>query len=179
MSTPAAARLPLAELDLESGQAASAEGPIRECLAALQGEKRVRVELPARTLLARVLLAEGKRDAARQELERAAGMASASQSRVHRVEFVIAMARVRAAGGADLAASLKALERAAGEAHHYGFAGLQLEAQLAMGQVEMARSRPGGVGAGQAAAGCAGGAVAGIPEYRAGRGEERTKMRAA
>ncbi|MGO4885960.1 MAG: tetratricopeptide repeat protein [Bryobacteraceae bacterium] len=137
----AAARLPLAELDLESGQAASAEGPIRECLAALQGEKRVRVELPARTLLARVLLAEGKRDAARQELERAAPMAAASQSRVHRVEFVIAMARVRAAGGADLAASLKALERAAGEAHHYGFAGLQLEAQLAMGQVEMAAGR--------------------------------------
>lgn len=136
----AAARVPLAELELESGQVLPAETLLRECLAALQGQKRVRVELRARTLLARVLLAEGKRDEARQELERAAPMATASQSRVRRLEFAIAAARVRAAGGtkADAAASLKALDTAAAEARRYGFAELQFAAQLAMGNIEMA-----------------------------------------
>lgn len=136
-------RVRLAELDLESGRAASAEAQIRECLAALQGQKRVRVEMAAHMLLARVLLAEGKRDEARRELERAAPMAAGSQSRVRRLEFAIGAARVRAASGnqADAAACMKALETAAAEAHRFGFTGLQFEAQLALGDVEMAAGR--------------------------------------
>jgi len=136
-------RVPLAELDLESGQAAQAEAQIRDCLAAIQGKKRVRVEMAAHTLLARVLLAEGKRDEARLELERAAPMAANSQSRVRRLEFAIAAAQVRAAGGsrADAAVSMKVLEAAMAEAHRYGFVGLQFEAQLTMGDVEIAAGR--------------------------------------
>ena len=136
-------RVRLAELDLESGRAASAEAQIRECLAAIQGQKRVRVEMAAHTLLARVLLAEGRRDEARRELERTAPAAAGSQSRVRRLEFAIVAVRVRAASGsqADAASSMKTLEAAAAEAHRYGFAGLQFEAQLALGDIEMAAGR--------------------------------------
>lgn len=128
-------RVRLAELDLESGRAAAAEVQIRECLAAIDGRARVRVEMAAHTLLARVLLAEGKRDEARQELERAAPMAANSQSRVRRLEFAIAAAQVRGP------AAMKALEAAAAEAHRHGFAGLQFEAQLALGDLELAAGR--------------------------------------
>jgi tetratricopeptide (TPR) repeat protein len=136
-------RVRLAEVDLESGQPAQAEAQIRECLAATQGQKRVRVEIAAQTLLARVLLAEGRRDEARHELERAAPMAAGSQSRVQRLEFAIASARVRADGGGkqDAAVSIKALEAAATEARRYGFEGLQLDAELALGDIEIAAGR--------------------------------------
>jgi DNA-binding winged helix-turn-helix (wHTH) protein/tetratricopeptide (TPR) repeat protein len=139
-------RLRLAELDLESGQPAQAEAQIRECLGAIQGQKRVRVEIAAHTLLARALLAEGKLDEARQELQRATPMVDGiegSQSRVPRLEFAIVAARVGAASGrpADVAVSIKALESFATEAHRYGFAGLLFEAQLALGDIEMSAGR--------------------------------------
>jgi DNA-binding winged helix-turn-helix (wHTH) protein/tetratricopeptide (TPR) repeat protein/TolB-like protein len=122
-------RVRMAELDLESGRAASAESQLRECLAALQGQRRVGVELAAHTLLARVLLAEGRRDEARREVELASPLAAASQSRERRLEFAIA------------AGSIKALEAAAAEAHRYGFAGLVFEAQLATGESDLAAGR--------------------------------------
>jgi DNA-binding winged helix-turn-helix (wHTH) protein/tetratricopeptide (TPR) repeat protein/TolB-like protein len=135
-------RVRLAELELESGRAAAAEAQVRDCLAALEGRQHARVETAAHTLLARVLLAEGKRDEARRELERAAPTAAGSQSRVRRLEFAIVAAGVRAAGGkADAAASMKALEAAMAEAHRYGFVGLQFEAELALADVERAAGR--------------------------------------
>ena len=134
-------RVRLAELELESGRTAAAEVQIRDCLAAIQGRRRVRVETAAHTLLARVLLAEGKRDEAKRELEQAAP-AAGSQSRMQRLEFAIIAAGVRAAGGkADAAASMKALEAAVGEAHRYGFVGLQFEAELALADIERAAGR--------------------------------------
>lgn len=140
-ATPMQVRI--AELDLESGRATEAEAEIRACLAAMQGQQRMRVEMAARTLLAQVLLAEGKRDEARAELERVAPMAARSQSRAWRLEFAIAAAQVRAAAGSrkDAGPSMKALEETAAEAHRYGFVGLQLEAQLAMGEVQMGAGR--------------------------------------
>ncbi len=136
-SYAASALIPLADLDLESGQAGAAEAKIRECLAAIQGQKRVRVEIAAHTLLARVLLAEGKRDEARIELERIGPMAARSQSRVRRLEYEIAAAEVRA----DRAGSVKALEGATSEAHRYGFTGVEFEAQLAEAEVEIAAGK--------------------------------------
>jgi DNA-binding winged helix-turn-helix (wHTH) protein/tetratricopeptide (TPR) repeat protein len=136
-------RVRMAELDLESGQAASAEARIGECLAALHSQKRVGAELTARTLLARALLAQGKREEARREVEQGAPLAAASQSRARRLEFAIAAARVRAASGGlgDSAAAIKALEAVAAEGSRYGFAGLGFEAQLAMGEIELAAGR--------------------------------------
>ena len=139
----AVVRVQIAELELASGSAAQAESQIRECLAAVQGRQRVQLEMAAHILLARVLLAEGRRDEARQELEKAAPNAAGSQSRVLRLEFAMTAARVRAAAGGprDTAAAIKSLEASAMEAHRHGFAGLQFEAQLAWAEIEMASGR--------------------------------------
>lgn len=139
----ASLELCLAGVDLESGDAASAEAHIRKGLAAIAGQQRIRVETAAHTMLARVLLAEGKRDESSQEVERAARMVAGGQSRVRRLEFAIVAARVRAAGAAktEAAASLRALETAAAEAHRFGFTGLQFEAQLALADIELASGK--------------------------------------
>ena len=134
-SYAAAVRLRLAELDLGAGRAPAAEGEIRQCLVSLKGQTRMHVEIPAHLLLARVFAAESRPDDARRELE-LADTAARSPSRARRLEFAIAAARVHADS-----ASIRAVEAAAGEAKRYGYAGLQLEAQLALASTQLAAGR--------------------------------------
>jgi DNA-binding winged helix-turn-helix (wHTH) protein/tetratricopeptide (TPR) repeat protein len=126
-------RLVLAELELDSGNSASAESQVKECLTA-------KSSLPAaNVLMARVLLTEGKLTEARSQIQLAAPLATSSQSRVQRLAFAVAAAPIT--GRTDPGAAIKQLEAAESEAVAHGFIGWRFEAQLALGEIEMNAGR--------------------------------------
>ncbi len=130
-------RVAAAELSLATGRAADAEKSLRESLALFERENRRGQLLEARTLLAQALLAQGKAGEARQEVERAAVSARATQQLDARLEFAIVSARVRAASGkvADRSAAVLQLHAAAGEAARHGLIIYGLQARLILAQL--------------------------------------------
>ncbi len=132
-------RVALAGLSLAVGRAAEAESSVRASLALFERQHRGRQELEARTLLAEALLAEGKPAEARQELDRAAAQANATQQIAARLEFAVAAGRVDAATGkaGALRASAQRLQGAIAEATQHGLVSYRLEAGLALGAVEL------------------------------------------
>ena len=90
-------------------------------------------QVSARTVLARALLAEGKPARAREEIDSAAGLAAKSQNREVRLRFAVTAARVHEDStslGAALAESAK-----------YHLLGVEFEARLALGEIEIKTGR--------------------------------------
>jgi eukaryotic-like serine/threonine-protein kinase len=134
-------RVGMAGLWLATGRPAEAESCARDSLAVFERENHRRQDLEARTLLAEALLQEGKVGDARQEVDRAALLAHASQQLAMRLRFAIVAARVDAAAGdaAAISAAVRNLERAVAEAAQHGMVSYQLEARLALGEIELKR----------------------------------------
>jgi eukaryotic-like serine/threonine-protein kinase len=145
-TTVAESQMALAELSLEEGHSEVAEGPLREALRVFQSEKLSDDELSAHVLLARALLSLGKTAEAQQEISFATELASKSQQRDTRLNFSIEAARIRAASGqaGDLAQAAESVTAALAEARKYGFVDYQLEARLALGQIEISRGSANG-----------------------------------
>ncbi len=131
-------RLARAELSLAMGLPAEAEGPVRGDLEVLRRAKALDRELEARVLLARALLDQGKVAEARQEVALADVLARTSQQRAERLAFSIVAARAEAASGkpADLERAVRELQATVIDAERQGFLGYQLEARLALGEIE-------------------------------------------
>src|SRR5262249_31945766 len=93
----------------------------------------------AQAVLAEALLAEGKAADARRAIEQAAAWGAKSQDLSVRLTFTTAAARVRAASGQpeDLAAAMTSLQTVVEDASKAGFVGFQLEARLALGELEL------------------------------------------
>jgi tetratricopeptide (TPR) repeat protein len=131
----------MAGLSLATGRPAEAESSVRDSLALFERENRRRAGLEARTLLAEALLEGNKTADARHEVDRAAAVAKASPQLVPRLEFAIVAARVEAAAGTagSLSAAVRNLENAIAEAAQHGLVSYQLEARLALDEIESKR----------------------------------------
>ena len=119
----------LADLSIEEGHAAEAQGPLRDAFEIFRQQQLPDDELTAHLLLARALLALGNRAEAGKEIHLASEMVAKSQNRAAHLDFSIESARVRAASGlsADLAEAARVLSGTLVEASKYGFAGHQFE----------------------------------------------------
>ena len=139
----AESRLALATVSLEEGQAAAAERAARETAEVFRSEKMTQLEGAARLALARSLAAQGKLGEARQAVREAARLLGDSQDRAVRLSLTVAAARVEGAGGGPAAAaSAERLAAAAAEAARMGHVALELEARLALAEVEGHSARP-------------------------------------
>ena len=132
-------RLALAQLAIEGGHPAAAEGPAREAIEEFRQERATDSELSAHIVLTRSLLAQGKYPAAQEALDGAKVLLNKSENLDARFSFRIMAARVRQASGkpSDRQEAAKSLEAVLGEAKKTGFLGHELEASLALGEIEL------------------------------------------
>jgi len=131
----AESQLSLANMALEEGLPAEAETRAREAREEFRKEKQVDDEILADTILARAFLAQQKYAEAKKEIEDGKGLTARSQNRANRLQLDIAAAKLDAArsGGEPARQSLAAI---LAEANRTGFVEYQLEARLALGEIE-------------------------------------------
>ena len=139
MVAAAQSRLGLAELYLEEERPADAEALARKAIEEFQTKKLADEEAYAQAVLAQSLLEEEKLPDASKSVARATTLASESENRSLRLTVAITDARIRAASGSlpDQAEALKSLRRIITEATKSHFVGLQLEAELTLGETEI------------------------------------------
>lgn len=139
--TAASTGLLEAELALAENRPAAAAAAARRMIGIFHGEARLDDEVEARIALARALRLEGRLEPARSALSGAA-FGERSERLWLRLELALETARIAgttsgpAAGQA--ATTLAAIERQAAAA---GLVGIQLEARLALGEVEIVAGR--------------------------------------
>lgn len=134
----AVSRLALAALLIEQGRPAEAESKVREAAKEFRGEKRFAYgEISAYELLARSLLAQSKFAGAQKAIDRANALLRGSELLSDRLSVAITAARVQAPASGKRAEAVKSLESVLAEATRTGHLGLQFEARLALGEIEM------------------------------------------
>jgi tetratricopeptide (TPR) repeat protein len=132
-------RLMLAWLSLDEGRPADAEKMARETSQEFERNKEVDREARARCALALSFLAQGRTSEAQRAADRATALSAKSESQPVRLLVAITVARVRAAAGGATAAAraIRSIEAARAEAKRAGRLGLEFEARLALGEIEM------------------------------------------
>jgi tetratricopeptide (TPR) repeat protein/TolB-like protein/tRNA A-37 threonylcarbamoyl transferase component Bud32 len=126
--------LSLAELDIEEGRPAEGEARVRNAAPEFGRENLRDDQVLATVILARALLAQGKNDEAAKEVEAGRSLSGASVST--RLNLAVTRARVEAALGKTGEAKKQATQ-ALQLATKHGFVPEQLEARLALGEIEM------------------------------------------
>ena len=143
-ATAAESRVALADLAIEEKRPTDAEKAVREARETFRQENQADDELVAVGVLARSLLQQGRLADAQAAIESASTLAAKSQNRGVSLRFAIIAARVSAAAG-KIDQAKSSLVDALGDATKKGYLGYQLEARLAMGEIEM-KADNGGVG---------------------------------
>ncbi len=151
--TIAETQLGLADLSLEEARSpVEQEAVIRQVLEVFQKQKARDDETRTWCILARALLAEGNAAAASEAMHHARSLAAKVQNPEIRWQTVIAAARIEAAEE-DIAhsatgiATRKELTAAITKSQELGYQGIELEARLALAEIEM---RGGQIPAGRA-----------------------------
>ncbi len=135
-STVAETRSRYAELLIEEGQLQEAETLLRQALAEFVAERLFDDEIEGRAILAEALTVQGKIAEAQSEINSAQRLVPRSQNAPTRLKLQIVAARQRAR--TDTIVEVKhRLETVLNSATKYGFVGYQLEAKLALGELEM------------------------------------------
>ncbi len=134
--------LDLARLSIEEGAFADAERLARRAADTFRGQKAVDGEASALVVVAEALRAQSKLVDARDAIDRAVILSRASQNRLVRIPVEITSAKLRGASRDPSAAAVRSLEAAVSETTTRGLIDLQLEARLALGQLEIAGSNP-------------------------------------
>jgi tetratricopeptide (TPR) repeat protein len=129
----AESRVSLAKLAIEEGHAPDAEASVRACIEQFQKEQQADDELTARLVLIDALLAQAKPSEAQKEMEAAQPLGNKSQNRFLRLQFELASGRVLLASDHP-DASRPIFQGVAGDAHHYGFAGIEFADNLALAE---------------------------------------------
>jgi len=130
-------RLALADLSVDDGRLAQVNiADIRQALEEFEKEKSVDGAIFAHSVFADILLAQGKSQDARKEVEAAEAIAKKSQNLSTRLNLEITGGRVRTVLGRSAQAKT-ALEAALAKAIKAGYFGFQLHASLALGEMEM------------------------------------------
>ncbi len=132
----AESQMALAFLQFEDGDFAGAESTLRPVREEFRQEGLGDDEILADILLARVLLSQGKVADAQQEISAAQGLLAKSQDISVRLRASTVVARVEAVTGKPQDA-IRILQDTIASAKKFGYLGYQLEAQLALGQVEI------------------------------------------
>jgi tetratricopeptide (TPR) repeat protein len=132
--TAAESRVSLARLAIEEGHATNAEPAARACKQQFQQGQQRDDELSASITLMDALLAEGKQGEAQKAMEAAQSLGNATQNRFRRLQFELVSGRVVLASDHP-DASRGLFQRVAGDAHRYGFVGIELSDELAMGEL--------------------------------------------
>jgi tetratricopeptide (TPR) repeat protein len=134
-------RLDLARVALEEGRFTEAEGLARQAIAAYRDLEEPDNIAVASATLARALLAQARLAAARDAVDSAVKSARGTQNQFVRVAVATAGARVHAASrnAARIAASAGSLEQIVADTSKTGSIESQLEARLALGELEIAR----------------------------------------
>ena len=132
--TAAESRVSLAALALEEGRASEAETSARSCREQFQQEQQHDDALSASLVIIDSLLAQGKQSEAQKEVEAAQTLGNATQNHFLQLEFELASARVFLASDHP-DSSHPLLQRVAGDAHRYGFVGLEFADRLALAQL--------------------------------------------
>ena len=127
----AESRVSLAKLAIEEGRAPDAEASARQCKQQFQQDLQKDDELVASLVILDALLAQGKQSEAEKEIEADQPLGKQSQNRFLRLQFELASGRVFLASD-DPDASLALFQRVAGDAHRYGFVGLEFASDLAL-----------------------------------------------
>lgn len=132
--TATESRVSLAQLAIEEGHATDAETSARACKQQFQQDQQRDDELSASIALIDALLAEGKQGDAQKEMGAAQALGNATQNRFLRLQFELASGRVELASDHPDASSA-IFQRVAGDAHRYGFVGIELSDELAMAEL--------------------------------------------
>jgi DNA-binding winged helix-turn-helix (wHTH) protein/tetratricopeptide (TPR) repeat protein len=130
----------IAQVAIEEHAAADAEQVLRRCHEQFHQEQQADDELAASTELIYALLAQGKQADAQQEAQRSGALEKSSQNVLARLQFSLATARV-ALASEHPASAHEALEKVLREAHEKGYVGVELEARLALAELEQKTGR--------------------------------------
>ena len=141
--TIAETQLALADLSLEETRSpAEQEAVVRQALEVFQTQKVRDDETQAWCVLARALLAQGKAGAAKDAMQHARSLAAKSQNPEIRWRTAITAARIETAGNnvarspAGIAAR-RELVTIIAKSRELGYMGLELDARLALAEIEM------------------------------------------
>jgi tetratricopeptide (TPR) repeat protein len=129
-------RLALADVSLEEGHPSDAEAAARRVVEEFRTQSDADDQAKAEAVLARSFLAQIRLSEAQTAIARARNLLAKSRNRDARIYVSITDARIRAALGKTVEA-VRLLENTLRDAQKAGFVGLQFEARLALGEVEM------------------------------------------
>jgi eukaryotic-like serine/threonine-protein kinase len=141
--TIAETRLGLADLSLEEAHApVEQEGAMRQVIEVFEQQKARDDETQAWSILARALLAEGKAATANEAMQHARSLAARSQNPAIRWATAIVWARIGtaakdAAHSAFGIAARKELTAIIAKSRELGYRGIELDARLALAEIEM------------------------------------------
>ncbi len=136
-------QLALADLSLEEAHSpAEEEAVVRQSLEVFQTQKVRDDETGAWCVLARVLIAQGKAAAAKEAMQHARSLAAKSENPEIRWQTAITVARIETAGkdsahSATAAEARKELAAIITKSRELGYMGTELDARLALAEVEM------------------------------------------
>jgi len=141
--TAAESRLALAFIDLEEGRPAEAERLAREAYEVFEAQKAADNQAGAQAALARALFAQGRRAPALREARQARTLVRTSANVLARIPVQITASLLEGIAGTDVQAKLApaALQSLQREARERGIPRYQLDAGLALAQVEARSSR--------------------------------------
>lgn len=137
----------LGTVSIEEGNFSAAESALRESLAEFKANKYVSDEVSAETDLARVLLREGKLFDARQMISDALALSASSGDPNEKLPVAIQDARIQAVeitdrakidkSRIDLSMPRRKLQNALATAHRLRYYGIECDARLALGEIEI------------------------------------------
>ncbi|MGC2183320.1 MAG: protein kinase [Terriglobales bacterium] len=139
--TAAETQVALAELACDSGQPAQAEKLAIGAVQEFQAEQEVDNELMAEAVLLRSLLQQGKLDDAQKAAAFGNELYEKSKDVTIRLPFALESAYAKAAVK-DLAGAERLAREVAGEANKFGLVRVQLEASLAIGEIQQKGRNP-------------------------------------
>jgi DNA-binding winged helix-turn-helix (wHTH) protein/tetratricopeptide (TPR) repeat protein len=136
---PAAeSRLNLAALAFERGDSSSqVEDVVRKVIGIFNAEKAINDEAAATTVLARILLAQGRSKEALAAAEEAISISAKADLNFRLAAALTAVPSRVAAGRSSAAEAVANLERILVEARKFGYFEIELEAMLALGELEL------------------------------------------
>ena len=134
----------LAALSIEEGKPAEADTALRKSLAEFQTEKTIMDEIQVETDLARALLMEGKFEEASKMISDASKLSRDSRDPSLKLPIAIGDARIRVAQIAsskgakrDFSGPREELQTAISTARRLDYFGIECEARLALGEIEL------------------------------------------
>ena len=137
----AEAQVAWGELDCDSGQASEAETLARAAIQEFRAEREADSEIQSEALLSRSLLQQGKLEDSQKAMARALTLSKRSSDVTIRLPLAIQNAYTQAAAK-DLADAERLARNAQVEAKKLGFVRIELEASLAIGEIQLKGKNP-------------------------------------